>query len=199
MIAISALFGGLSILVLPADGEQIISSPMPSPHGSSANLTALSTPGTANVSRTSLPAASSTPADPAEPKWKAAARDFDYIGATLSTVGLVLLTFGLADAEIAPKAWATPYIPSLLSVSVIILIAFILWERRLERAQATFDVAPTGRRPRTPLLPPSIWVARRFSPLLSMVFFAWLAFNCLGYWTTLYLQKSELAALRRLT
>lgn len=62
-----------------------------------------------------------------------------------------------SGAESAPKGWRTPYIPSLLSVSVICLLGFVEWERRRERAGKSV------------LVPLSIFRAPRFGPLLGVV------------------------------
>jgi len=46
-------------------------------------------------------------------------RNIDWIGVFLSTSGLVLLTFCLAEGSIASEGWVTPYIIALLILSVI--------------------------------------------------------------------------------
>ncbi|QRW05671.1 major facilitator superfamily transporter [Ceratobasidium sp. AG-Ba] len=104
----------------------------------------------------------------------------DWVGAALSTTGLGLFTFSLAGAESAPKGWRTPYIPSLLAVSVICLVGFIEWERRRERAGKPV------------LVPLSIFRTPRFGPLLAVVFTAWWSFNALNYYATLFFQSVQL-------
>ncbi|KAF8609409.1 MFS general substrate transporter, partial [Ceratobasidium sp. AG-I] len=104
----------------------------------------------------------------------------DWVGAALSTTGLGLFTFSLAGAESAPRGWRTPYIPSLLSVSVICLVGFVEWERRRERAGKSV------------LVPLSIFRAPRFGPLLGVVFTAWWSFNALNYYATLFFQSVQL-------
>ncbi|CEL58277.1 putative MFS-type transporter C1683,03c OS=Schizosaccharomyces pombe (strain 972 / ATCC 24843) GN=SPBC1683.03c PE=3 SV=1 [Rhizoctonia solani AG-1 IB] len=104
----------------------------------------------------------------------------DWVGAGLSTVGLGLLTFSLAGAESAPKGWKTPYIPALLSVSILSLIGFVEWERRCEQAG------------RSVLVPLSIFRTPNFGPLLAVAFTAWWSFNALNYYATLFFQSVQL-------
>ncbi|KAK0519392.1 hypothetical protein OC842_007469, partial [Tilletia horrida] len=113
---------------------------------------------------------------------------FDWLGALLSTSGLVLLTFALADGETAPQGWRTPYIPAMLPLSTLALTSFVLWERRLERA--AIAKRQRGERGLTfePLLPPAIWRAPRFGLLLLIVFTSWLSFNTLSYFITVFIQ-----------
>ncbi len=66
-------------------------------------------------------------------------KTFDWFGAFMSTSGLVMLTFALADAESAPHGWKTSYVLALLPTSVALLAAFISWERYLERRQRTYE------------------------------------------------------------
>ncbi|KAJ1310847.1 hypothetical protein OPQ81_009365 [Rhizoctonia solani] len=110
----------------------------------------------------------------------------DWVGAGLSTTGLGLFTFSLAGAESAPKGWKTPYIPSLLSVSVICLVGFVEWERRRERAGKPV------------LVPLSIFRVPNFGPLLAVAFTAWWSFNALNYYATLFFQSVQLLSPPRL-
>ncbi|KAH7344409.1 major facilitator superfamily domain-containing protein [Rhizoctonia solani] len=104
----------------------------------------------------------------------------DWVGAVLSTTGLGLFTFSLAGAESAPKGWKTPYIPSLLSISVVCLAGFIEWERRREHAGKSV------------LVPLSIFRVPNFGPLLAVAFTAWWSFNALNYYATLFFQSVQL-------
>ncbi|EUC65524.1 MFS transporter [Rhizoctonia solani AG-3 Rhs1AP] len=104
----------------------------------------------------------------------------DWVGAGLSTAGLGLFTFSLAGAESAPKGWKTPYIPALLSVSVICLVGFVEWERRREQAGKSV------------LVPLSIFRVPNFGPLLGVTFTAWWSFNALNYYATLFFQSVQL-------
>lgn len=96
---------------------------------------------------------------------------FDWLGSLLSTAGLVLLTFTLADAEASPKGWNTPYIPALLPVSVLLLVAFQGWESYLEKMSLRKEAGlKVGKWFPRPLLPPSIWKAPKFSAVIASEF-----------------------------
>ncbi|PWN43050.1 MFS general substrate transporter [Ceraceosorus guamensis] len=186
IIGFSALFFALAIAVLPADDEMLITGRTVPLEGhtdgtlrgqSDANSTDNLTGGT-------------------RPTWRQSLATFDYMGAILVTSGLILLTFSLADAELAPRAWATPYIPSLLSISVVILCSFVAWERRLERLYLALAASdPSSNSPcRRPILPPSVLLAPKFGPMLLYIFGAWMTFNCLSFFSTLFLQEIQLTA-----
>ncbi len=121
-------------------------------------------------------------------------RSFDWIGALLSTSGFVILTFALADAETRPQGFATPYIPALLPLSAVLLGAFWLWEKYLERRHTAYYLSEDGNDdkspPSEPLVPPSIWNPR-FVAMLSVVFLVWLNFNSLPLFMTLAFQEVQ--------
>ncbi|GAC71507.1 predicted transporter [Moesziomyces antarcticus T-34] len=132
-------------------------------------------------------------------------KTFDWFGAFMSTSGLVMLTFALADAESAPHGWKTSYVLALLPTSVALLAAFISWERYLERRQRTYETGASAAAtkhqtrnatffkapPTTPLLPPAIWRAPRFGAVLLVIFLAWLSFNVMSYLSTLVFQEVQ--------
>ncbi|PCH44103.1 efflux transporter [Wolfiporia cocos MD-104 SS10] len=62
-------------------------------------------------------------------------RHVDWLGAFLVTASLVLLIFILSDGSIAPNGWKTGYIIGLLVAGVILLLAYVAWERFLEMCQ----------------------------------------------------------------
>ncbi|KDN50474.1 hypothetical protein RSAG8_00972, partial [Rhizoctonia solani AG-8 WAC10335] len=59
-------------------------------------------------------------------------RRVDWVGAALSTIALVLLTFSLAQSASVKNGWRTPYIPVMLVVSILLLGCFVAWEHHLE-------------------------------------------------------------------
>lgn len=65
-------------------------------------------------------------------------RRVDWIGTILSVAGLVLLTFALSDASSSPRGWKTPYLPPLIPISLLLLVAFFWWESRLGKSLAEF-------------------------------------------------------------
>ncbi|KAF4568600.1 hypothetical protein EYR40_009994 [Pleurotus pulmonarius] len=106
-------------------------------------------------------------------------KGLDWGGAILSTAGIGLLTYSLADSTTASKGWATPHIPSLLSASAVILGGFIFYERWREA------------RDKSVLMPLSMWrqPGAKMGSVIVVVFFAWWSFNTLSYFATLYYQQ----------
>ncbi|KAL0952985.1 hypothetical protein HGRIS_007196 [Hohenbuehelia grisea] len=109
-------------------------------------------------------------------------KGLDWGGAVLSTAGIGLLTYSLADSSTARKGWATPHIPGLLSASAVILGIFVYYERWRES------------RGKSVLMPLSMWKqpGAKMGSVITVVFFAWWSFNTLSYFATLYYQQVEL-------
>jgi EmrB/QacA subfamily drug resistance transporter len=55
-------------------------------------------------------------------------RHFDIPGAVVATSGLALLVYGFTEASL--HGWTAPLTLTLLSVAVILLVAFVVWEQR---------------------------------------------------------------------
>ncbi|CAL1708737.1 unnamed protein product [Somion occarium] len=109
-------------------------------------------------------------------------KGLDIVGAVLSTAGLALLVYDLGESTSAPKGWATPFIPSLLSVSVVIIVLFVLWELwREAKGQSV-------------LLPMSMWIqpGTKMGPVVLLVIFGWWGFNTMAYYAPLYYQQVQL-------
>lgn len=86
------------------------------------------------------------------------------------------------ESTSAPKGWATPFIPSLLSVSVVIIVLFVLWELwREAKGQSV-------------LLPMSMWIqpGTKMGPVVLLVIFGWWGFNTMAYYAPLYYQQVQL-------
>ena len=79
------------------------------------------------------------------------------------------------DSTTARHGWRTPQIPSLFSVSLLLIAAFIWYERRREARGLSV------------LMPPSMWnqPGARVGSLVALIFFAWFSFNSLNYFQTL--------------
>lgn len=54
----------------------------------------------------------------------------DWIGGTIVTVALFILLFALTEGNIV--GWREPYIPVIIVLSVLLLVAFVLWQWYLE-------------------------------------------------------------------
>lgn len=105
-------------------------------------------------------------------------RRVDWIGAALVTIGLVLLMFALGDGETAkPHQWRSGYIIALLVVSVILLVAFVWWERVLEIELS--DVESERQTLAPPLLKMSIFQRAhgKLAVMLCVAFFVWAGFG----------------------
>ncbi|KAK7044587.1 MFS general substrate transporter [Favolaschia claudopus] len=106
-------------------------------------------------------------------------KGLDWGGTILSTAGIGMLSYSLADSTTAKKGWSTPQIPSLFSASAVVLTAFIFYERRREaRGQSV-------------ILPIQIWrqPGTQMSAIIACQFLVWWSFNVLSYFSTLYYQQ----------
>ncbi|EMD34687.1 hypothetical protein CERSUDRAFT_116875 [Gelatoporia subvermispora B] len=106
-------------------------------------------------------------------------KGLDWVGAVLSTAGFGLLTYDLAESTSTPHGWATPFVPSLLGIAIMIIVSFVLWEIRCES------------RGRPVLVPMSMWTqpGAKTGPIIACVVFAWWAFNTLAYYAPLFYQE----------
>ncbi|CAN9174153.1 unnamed protein product [Alternaria alternata] len=58
----------------------------------------------------------------------------DWLGGSLITIGLVMLVFALSEGNVV--GWRTPWVPVLIVVALIIIIAFGFWQHYLETKTA---------------------------------------------------------------
>jgi Na+/melibiose symporter-like transporter len=102
----------------------------------------------------------------------------DWIGGTLITVGLITLLFVLSEAN--SVGWSTPWIPSLIVVSILIIFAFGFWQHYLE--------TKTQKRP---LMKMSIFKNRKFmwANVLMALFFS--SFNNYLVYATYWFQDYQ--------
>ncbi|GAM36590.1 hypothetical protein TCE0_018f05791 [Talaromyces pinophilus] len=82
----------------------------------------------------------------------------DYIGACLGVSGLVL--FNIAWNQAPSTGWKTPYVIVLLISSVLLMIAFLIWERKFAAE---------------PIMPLSVFTAASFNALVVVVLFIYMA------------------------
>lgn len=78
-------------------------------------------------------------------------KQFDYLGATVAMGGFICLLFGLTQGSVT--SWA-PYTYALVVVGVLLLAAFIILERYVER----------------PIIPNRLWKTKGFKPLMLAYF-----------------------------
>ncbi|GAA5993012.1 hypothetical protein JCM10908_000798 [Rhodotorula pacifica] len=101
----------------------------------------------------------------------------DWIGGALITSAVTLLTFSLAGGEGAPNGWKTPYIPTLLAVSILCFIAFWFYERHLEYHTTS-----------PPLMKTSIWFKGRFAVVQLIGALGWSSFASYMFFCSLAFQ-----------
>lgn len=63
---------------------------------------------------------------------------FDIPGVLLGTAGLFALVYGFSQAE--PKGWEAPVVWASIVASVVLLVAFVLWQRRAAHPLLPLDV-----------------------------------------------------------
>lgn len=108
------------------------------------------------------------PADDKSAGAKDSPQTFDLIGSVLGVGGLVLFNFAWNQAAVV--GWAYGYVPTLLAVGILVLIAFYFYERRISQ----------------PILPPAVFNLRS-TAVLSVVAFGWASFGIFFYYTIAFL------------
>lgn len=109
---------------------------------------------------------------------KRSAGSVDWIGAVLVTVGLLLLLFSLTEGNVV--GWSTPWIPVLIVVSVLIIVAFFFWQRHLEK-----------RGKQAPLVKVSMFHNLRFSAVMLVMCLFFASFNNYLIFATYYFQDFQ--------
>jgi hypothetical protein len=127
-------------------------------------------------------------------------RRVDWIGAFLVTAGVVLILFVLGQGQLAPHGWRTPCESALrivwnatqycskdiiasLVIGVVLIVAFIFWEHRLETKE--------GLRP--PLMKLTLWTRARgrFAVIQIIAFLEWSAFLSWYFWVQVRFVPSD--------
>jgi len=94
-------------------------------------------------------------------------RQFDYIGSVLLIAALGLFNFTWNQAPLV--GWKTGYILATLIISVLLFVAFFLWEKRMGRAA---------------LIPRQVLVKRNLMVYLSLLL-GWVSFGTFLFYTVL--------------
>jgi predicted MFS family arabinose efflux permease len=115
------------------------------------------------------------PTKPLEPVMR---NTVDWVGGTLITVGLIVLLFALSEGNVV--GWSTPWVPVLIVVSLLFVIAFGFWQHHLE--------TKTQKRP---LMKMSIFKNRKFTAanVLMALFFS--SFNNYLIFATYWFQDYQ--------
>src|SRR5215469_8349927 len=100
-------------------------------------------------------------------------RPFDNAGVALSSVGLLLLTFGFVYS--ADASWHSPVAVGCVAAGVAALVVFCAWERR-----AT-----------APMIPRALMQTRSFGMASVVYLLAYMAFSGFIYYVTLFFQNVD--------
>lgn len=101
---------------------------------------------------------------------------FDLLGVMLAIAGVAMVTACLTLSGLATNGWRTPYILVLLTVGILALVCFILWEGHFDH----------------PLMPLGIWKDRNFSLLVAILSLCFCGFSGNLLWLCLIWQRIEL-------
>lgn len=99
----------------------------------------------------------------------------DWIGGSLITISLIVLLFALSEGNVV--GWGTPWVPTLIAVSILLIAAFVLWQIHLE-----------NKTERRPLMKMSIFKNVQFSAanIIMLLFFS--SFNNFLIYATYWFQ-----------
>lgn len=123
---------------------------------------------------------------PRTPPAGGGAATVDWIGALLVTAGFLSLLLALTEGNVV--GWSRPWVPVLVVVSALLIAAFVLWQRRLERG------ASGGKAPLTKM---SIFRNAQFSISILVLCLLFASFNgYLVFATYFYQEYQGLSALQ---
>ncbi|KAM3456432.1 hypothetical protein MY3296_001711 [Beauveria thailandica] len=100
----------------------------------------------------------------------------DWTGGALITVALIALLFALTEGNVV--GWQTAWISNLVMVSLLLIVAFYFWQRRLEKK-------PDGR---PPLIKVSMFKNRQFTAVMVIMGLFFASFNNFLVFATYYYQ-----------
>lgn len=98
----------------------------------------------------------------------------DWLGAALSSIGLIMFTYAIVDSSHAPQQWKTPYIYILFIVGSLILVA---------AGYVEFYVASN------PLLPSSLFRVPQMPALIIGLFFNFGSLGIFLFYATFYMEQ----------
>ncbi|KAL2256098.1 hypothetical protein VTK26DRAFT_2193 [Humicola hyalothermophila] len=102
----------------------------------------------------------------------------DWPGAFLITGGLLALLFALSEGNVV--GWSTPWVPVLIVVSLILVAAFVFWQRHLEKTQKL-----------TPIMKVSIFRNPQFSAAMVIMTLLFGSFSGFLVYATYFFQDFQ--------
>ncbi|KAI1806109.1 MFS general substrate transporter [Daldinia bambusicola] len=109
------------------------------------------------------------------PKKKSKLLQFDWLGLFLLVTGLLLFTVALTIGPQGPNPWKTPAVILLLTLGVLSLGCFLVWENFTQ----------------TPMIPPSIWENLTVTLVITCTIAAAMSFYSQLFWVSLFMQDLE--------
>ncbi|KAI0595392.1 major facilitator superfamily domain-containing protein [Biscogniauxia sp. FL1348] len=109
------------------------------------------------------------------PRRTASLLQFDWIGLLLLLTGVLLFTISLTIGPEGPEPWKTPTVILLLTLGVLSLGCFILWENVTK----------------TPMIPPSIWENWSVTLVIICALSASMAYYSQLFWVSMFMQQLE--------
>ncbi|KAK9240280.1 major facilitator superfamily-domain-containing protein [Lipomyces kononenkoae] len=98
----------------------------------------------------------------------------DYLGALLSTSGLVLLVFALTESSVTGDGWRSPYVIALFVAGIIVMGIFVFWESKAKY----------------PLMPLYIWRYPGVALCMIIIFCGFMNFlGVVSYYMVLFFQR----------
>ncbi|KAI1425027.1 major facilitator superfamily domain-containing protein [Xylaria sp. FL1777] len=111
----------------------------------------------------------------AAPKGMATILQFDWAGLALLITGVLLFTVSLTIGPEGPEPWKTPTVILLLTLGLLFLGCFILWQNVSKR----------------PMIPPSIWNNWSVTLVVICTLGASMAFYSQLFWVSMFMQQLE--------
>ncbi|KAI1087362.1 MFS general substrate transporter [Rostrohypoxylon terebratum] len=109
------------------------------------------------------------------PKRKSPFLEFDWVGLFLLVLGLVLFAVALTIGPQGPEPWKTPTVILLLTLGVLSLGCFILWEKVTQK----------------PMVPSPIWENLTITLMMVSTLGASMSFYSQLFWVSLFMQDLQ--------
>ncbi|KAI0911246.1 major facilitator superfamily domain-containing protein [Ustulina deusta] len=109
------------------------------------------------------------------PKTMTTVLQFDWAGLALLITGVLLFTVSLTIGPEGPEPWKTPTVILLLTLGLLFLGCFILWQNVSKR----------------PMIPPSIWNTWSVTLVVVCTLGASMAFYSQLFWVSMFMQQLE--------